>query len=98
MSSVRGHRVLWALFNTALQELGREKGALLHKRSDAHALTKQELQELCDTRKDLVQRLATWGGEIPTTSMQWHREGSNLEWIVRQMSWCPPWVDDRVQH
>ena len=77
LSSVRGHRVLWALFNTALQELGQQKGAIVHKRSDSNALTKQELQELCDTRRDLVQSLASWGAEIPTTSMHWHREGSH---------------------
>ncbi len=25
--------------------------------------------------------------------MQWKREGNELEWIVRQMSWQPPWTD-----
>jgi hypothetical protein len=24
--------------------------------------------------------------------MQWKREGNELEWIVRQMSWQPPWT------
>jgi hypothetical protein len=25
--------------------------------------------------------------------MQWKREGNELEWIVRQMSWQPPWTN-----
>ena len=25
--------------------------------------------------------------------MQWKREGNELEWIVRQMSWKPPWTN-----
>ena len=31
-----GHRVLWALFNTALREIAREKGNLVHKLSLIH--------------------------------------------------------------
>ena len=34
----------------------------------------------------------SFGAEIPTTSMHWKREGHDLEWIVRQMSWTPPWT------
>ena len=86
---------MWALFNTALREIGREKGSMVQKRVGAEALTKQELQELCESRQDLVSNLAAWGAEIPTTSMHWRSEANHLQWIVRQMSWRPPWVEDR---
>ena len=45
-----------------------------------------------ETRQDLVSRVSSFGAEIPTTSMQWKREAHELEWIVRQMSWAPPWT------
>ena len=31
LSANRGHRVVWALFNIALREIGYEKGGLVHK-------------------------------------------------------------------
>ena len=37
-----GHRVVWALFNTALREIAREKGNLVHKTSGEAILTKTE--------------------------------------------------------
>ena len=40
---------------------------------------------------DLVRKVATFGADIPTTPMFWKKEGNGLEWIVRQMSWNPPW-------
>ena len=29
--------------------------------------------------------------------MMWKKEGNHLEWIVRQMSWMPPWVKDEAE-
>ena len=85
------------VFNTALREIAREKGNLVHKNAHETILTKTELRELCDTREDLVHRMATFGAEIPTTSMHWKHHGRDLEWIVRQMSWKPPWTDTESQ-
>ena len=44
-----------------------------------------------ETRADLVSRVSSMGAEIPTTSMHWKHVAFDLEWIVRQMSWSPPW-------
>ena len=64
----------------------------MHKNSHETVLTKAELRELYETRQDLVARVSSFGAEIPTTSMHWKRVGHDLEWIVRQMSWAPPWT------
>ena len=69
------------------------QGNLVHKKAHETIVTKTELRELCDSREDLVHRMATFGAEIPTTSMHWKHHGRDLEWIVRQMSWKPPWTD-----
>ena len=45
-SSMRGHRVLWAAFNMGLGEMAYGTGKLVHKNSDATALTKADLQRL----------------------------------------------------
>ena len=92
LNSNDGHRVVWALFNTALREIAREKGNLVHKHAGEPILTKQELREMCELRNDLVHRMGTFGADIPTTSMHWKHQSRNLEWIVRQMSWKPPWT------
>jgi hypothetical protein len=89
----RGHRVVWSLFNTALRDLAYERGSLVHKSTDQAVLTKAELRELLDARQDLVSRVAAGGAEVPTTSMHWKREATNLQWLVRQMSWPAPWVE-----
>ncbi len=47
---------------------------------------------MCDTRQDLAQKLSTFGADIPTTSMHWKKQGNQLEWIVRHMSWAAPWT------
>ena len=86
-----GHRVVWALFNIALREISYQKGGLVHTNSKESILTKEELRTMCETRNDLVHRISTFGDDIPTTSMHWKHEARNLEWIVRQMSWRPPW-------
>ena len=79
-SSLHGHRLLWAAFNTALQSVAKEKGSIVHKRSHAdEILTKDALRGLCKERNDLVHQIATWGAEIPTTAMQWHKDSNNLE-------------------
>lgn len=44
-------------------------------------------------RRDLTTKLGTFGADAPSTAMQWKREGNELEWIVRQMSWKPPWTN-----
>ena len=41
-----------------------------------------------------MQKISSFGADIPTTPMMWKKEGNHLEWIVRQMSWMPPWVND----
>ena len=65
----------------------------MHKSTDQAVLTKAELRELLDARQDLVSRVAAGGAEVPTTSMHWKREATNLQWLVRQMSWPAPWVE-----
>ena len=92
LHTVRGQRVVWALFNTALREHSRQTGHLVHKNSGSNALTLQELRDLVSAREDLVRQVATFGADIPTTPMYWKKEGNRLEWIVRHMSWTPPWV------
>ena len=87
-----GNRAACALFNTSLREAAYDKGGLVHKNSHETVLTKAELRNLCETRQDLVSRISSFGAEIPTTSMHWKREGHDLEWIVGQMSWTPPWT------
>ena len=93
-NTTQGQRVAWALFNTALREESYKKGDLVHRRSEQHALTKAELRNLVEERDDLVRQITTFGADIPTTPMFWKKEGNHLEWIVRQMSWCPPWCRD----
>ena len=92
VSSARGHRVTWAMFNTALLAASKHSGQAYFRASESHALTKTELRELVESRDDLVRSMATFGADIPTTPMFWKRHTNQLEWIVRQMSWMPPWV------
>ena len=69
-SSLRGHRILWGIFNMSMQERAREKGGLVHQRSHAgEILTKQDLKDLVSQRNDLVHQMSTWGAQLPTTSM-----------------------------
>ena len=98
LSSLRGHRAVWAAFNLALQAAAKDKGLLMHKTTDRTVLTKQHLQEFASKRKDLVHALTTFGSDIPTTSMHWRKQASNLEWIVRHMSWAPPWTESAPDH
>ena len=42
-------------------------------------------------REDLVRQVSAFGADILTTPMYWKKHGNELEWIVRQMSWKPPW-------
>ena len=91
LSTLRGQRVTWALFNIALRENSHHVGSMVHKQTGQSALTKADLRQLVIEREDLVRRIAAFGAEIPTTPMFWKRHGNELEWIVRQMSWTPPW-------
>ena len=92
VSSLRGQRAVWACFNTAMRQLSHSAGALLHKRSNVQALTKADLKAYIESRETLVSQLGVFGSELPSTAMQWKREGNELQWIVRQMSWLPPWT------
>ena len=93
LSSLRGHRVVWAIFNTVLREEAHKKGSLLlHKHSGQAILTKKDLLDMYAAREDLSRKLSSFGADIPTTSMHWRRQGNDLEWIVRQMSWAAPWT------
>ena len=69
LRSLRGQRVLYALFNTALREEGHKQGGLMHKNSHAVVLTKAQLEPLVHERDDLVGKLGSWGADIPTSSM-----------------------------
>ena len=96
----RGHRETWAMFNQMLLDVGRVKGYAYHKSTNAAAMTKKDLRELVETQEHLVQEITAFGSDIPTTSMFWKRETNSLQWVVRQMSWCPPWIsraDDRPE-
>ena len=92
VNSSRGHRVTWAIFNTVLLEASKQRGRTYFNSTDSHALTKQELRVLLESRDDLVREMSHFGAEIPTTPMFWKRQTTQLEWIVRQMSWQPPWL------
>ena len=48
-----------------------------------------------EKKENLVHTVSARGADIRTTPMAWKREGNHLEWIVRQMSWQPPWCTDR---
>ena len=88
--SNRGQREIWALFNTALREHACTQRNLLYRNKHTQVLTKADLKTLIEEENNLVQQLASFGSEIPTTSMHWKREAHNLQWIVRQMSRIPP--------
>ena len=92
VNSVRGHRVTWAIFNATLLEASRVKGNAYFSATEASALTKADLRTLIEEKDDLVREIATFGSEIPTTPMFWKKQTTQLEWIVRQMSWAPPWT------
>ena len=98
MNSARGHRLIWAMFNTALLEVSHHMGRAYHKATDSSVLTKRALQELVDKQADLVRECASFGAEIPTTPMFWKRMTTQLEWIVRQMSWWPAWISEAPMH
>jgi len=90
--SSRGQREMWAMFNLALREIAYDKRSLVYRNTHAQAVTKAELQQLVAERDNLVHSISSYGADIPTTSMFWNRKCKELEWIVRQMSWPPPWT------
>ena len=69
LSALRGQRAVWAVFNTAMQQLSFRSGSLLHKQSGLSALSKASLRELVDERKDLVTKLGRFGADLPSTAM-----------------------------
>jgi hypothetical protein len=71
LSTLRGQRVTWALFNIALRESSHYVGSLVHKQCGQEAMTKQQLRELLAEREDLVHRVTAFGADIPTTPMYW---------------------------
>ena len=97
LSTLRGQRVTWALFNIALRESSHHIGSVVYKQCGQQVLTKAELTRLVTEREDLVRRITAFGAEIPTTPLFWKRQGNELEWIVRQMSWNPPWCPVNYQ-
>ena len=96
VASGRGHRATWAIFNTTPLEASKTGGAAFFKASEASALTKADLRNLVEEKDDLIREMAMFGSDIPTTPMYWKRQTTQLEWIVRQMSWAPPWTDTAV--
>ena len=44
LSTLRGQRYVWAVFNTALLDVARQRRALVHKRFQGEILTKRELR------------------------------------------------------
>ena len=74
-----------------------KRAALADRRSSMFPapwlLRKRDLRELIASREDLIRDMAHFGAEIPTTPMSLEApDGTQLEWIVRQMSWQPPWL------
>jgi len=92
LNTMRGQRAVWAVFNTAMRDLARRAGSLVHKNSCTSALTKAELRELTKQQAPLVATLAAFGVDMPATAMQSKRSRHEVEWIVRRMSWSPPWT------
>ena len=97
LNTMRGQRAVWAVFNTAMRDLARRAGSLVHKNSCTSALTKAELRELTKQQAPLVATLAAFGVDMPATAMQSKRSRHEVEWIVRQMSWSPPWTVEGQQ-
>ena len=97
VNSSHGHRVTWAIFNESLREVAKQKGRAYHKSTNQNVLTKSELRDLVSSQDDLVKEMASFGADIPTTPMFWKKETNRLQWIVRQMSWSPPWVADKQE-
>ena len=93
LSTIRGQRYVWAVFNTALQDIARQRRSIVHRRFEGEVLTKKDLRLLTEARSDLVSQLASFGADIPTSNMHWRQEGHNLQWITRHMSWIPPWSE-----
>jgi len=77
-----------------LLEAAKQKGRAYHKSSNHNALTKSELRELVTSQDNSIKEMTSFGADIPTTPMFWKKQINRLQWIVRQMSWSPPWVAD----
>ena len=58
VTSLRGHRVTWAIFNTTLLGASRDRGRTFFTAARAEALTKKDLRELVSSREDLVRDMA----------------------------------------
>ena len=71
VDSSRGHRLVWAIYDTILLELTRHRGYAYHKATDSEVLTKQDLRDFVASRDDLVRQMAAHGADIPTTAMFW---------------------------
>ena len=76
-----------------MQDIARQRRAIVHRRFEGEILTKKDLRLLTESRSDLVSQLASFGADIPTSNMHWRQEGHNLQWITRHMSWIPPWSE-----
>ena len=51
VSSARAHRLIWAMFNTALLEVSRQMGRADHKATDSSVLTKRASRSLSISRR-----------------------------------------------
>ena len=93
LSSFRGQRAVWACFNSAVRSMSHRTGGLVHKQVGSSVLRESELTSFVSARSDLISEIFAFGADLPSTPMQWKLAGLDVEWIVRQMSWLPPWTD-----
>ena len=96
----RGHRVLWALVNTALVHEMSGKGYVVHKmfcrlvgfRLDGgEALRVRDLRQLVTGGQhgaSLVNSLMCVGRSVRSTPMQWSFESKKLDCAAKFLSWC----------
>ena len=68
-NSLRGHRLLWAAFNTALQSFARKSGSLLHRRSrDVRSWEAVRVRTRSRCRFVLVVGFRLWARMIETVT------------------------------
>ena len=82
ISSRRENRLTWAIYNEAMRDINHSAGKLVYRNTNEQILTTGELRDTLDKRTDLVQTIAPFGADIPTTPMMWKKEGNHLDWIA----------------
>ena len=100
----RGHRVLWALVNTALVHEMSGKGYVVHKMfmrrvgfrlEGGQSLRVRDLRQLVGDgghSASLVNQLMCVGRSVRSTPMQWSYESKKLDCAAKFLSWRPPYV------